>query len=124
MDPTTKRTSLIGWLHAAHGTYMIATGLGLGLFAWILPTLLVKVVDSGVIDPAAVPRIARQVIDHRHLMPLVAIPVIAFGLMGIRRVPPAWLWVVLGYGSLLVPAFVLLYTFIVTIGLLYRFTPL
>ncbi len=126
MDPSTERPSksLIGCLHAAHGTYMIATGLGLGLFAWILPTLLVKVVDSGVIDPGAAPRIARQVIDHRHLMPLLAIPVIAFGLLGIRRVPPAWLWVVLGYGSLLVPAFVLLYTFIVTIGLLYRYTPL
>ncbi len=90
----------------------------------ILPTLLVKVVDSGVIDPTVVPRIARQVIDHRHLMPLVAIPVIAFGLMGIRRVPPVWLWVVLGYGSLLGPALVLLYTFLVTIGLLYKFTPL
>ena len=124
MDPTTERTSLVGCLHAAHGAYMIATGLGLGLFAWILPTLLVKVVDSGVIDPTVVPRIARQVIDHRHVMPLVAIPVIVFGLMGIKRVPPAWLWVVLGYVSLLAPAIVLVYTFVVTIGLLYRYTPL
>jgi len=124
MDPTTTRTSLIGWLHAAHGAYMIAAGLGLGVFAWILPTLLVKVVDSGVIDPTIVPRIARQVIDHRHVMPLVAIPVIAFGLMGIKRVRPAWLWVVLGYVSLLAPAMVFVYTFVVTIGLLYRYTPL
>ena len=117
-------TTLVGCLHAAHGAYMIAVGLGLGLFAWILPTLLVKVVDSGVVDPTVLPGIARQVIDHPHLMPLVAMPVIVFGLMGIRRVPPAWLWVVLGYGSLLVPALVLVYSFVVTIGLLYRYTPL
>ena len=69
-------------------------------------------------------RSLRAVIEHRHLMPLVAIPVIAFGLLGMRRVPPAWLWVVLGYGSLLAPAMVLVYTFVVTIGLLYMFTPL
>jgi hypothetical protein len=126
MDPTTDRTTkyVIGCLHAAHGVYMIAAGLGLGVFAWILPTLLVKVVDAGVIDPTDVPRVARQVIEHRHLMPLVALPVIAFGLLGMRRVPPAWLWVVLGYCALLAPAMMLVYTFIVTIGLLYSYQSL
>ena len=126
LDPIAERpsTSLIGCLHAAHGVYLIIAGLVLGLFTWIIPTLLVKVVDSGVVDPTIVPPVARLVIDHRHLAPLIAVPVIAFGLAGVRKIPPAWLWVVLGSVSLLLPTLLLLYTFVVTIGLLYRYTPL
>ncbi len=126
LDPIAERpsTSLIGWLHAAHGVYLIIAGLVLALFTWIIPTLLVKVIDSDVVDPTNVPPVARLVIDHRHLVPLAAVPVIAFGLAGVRKIPPAWLWVVLGSVSLLLPTLLLLYTFVVTIGLLYRYTPL
>ncbi len=126
MGPIAERpsTSLIGRLHAAHGVYLIIAGLVLALFTWIIPTLLVKVIDSDVVDPTIVPPVARLVMDHRHLVPLVAVPAIAFGLAGVRRIPPAWLWVVLGSVSLLLPTLLLFYTFVVTIGLLYRYTPL
>ena len=116
--------SLVGWLFAAHGLYVIIAGLALAVFAWIIPMLLVKVVNSDVIDPRSVPRVARLAIDNRALMPLIAAPAIAFGVAGICKIRPHWLWATLGFLALLLSALFLLYTFIVTMAQLYQMNPL
>jgi hypothetical protein len=100
--------------------YLILAGGALGFLSWFIPSMLVKVVNSDVIDPRSVPETARQVIAHRDSMPLLGLPVIIFGLMVINKVPWRWLWVLLGLLSMLLPMVLLIYTFIATIGLLYQ----
>ena len=126
MDPDTQQPakSLVGWLLAAHGLYVIIAGIALALFGWLIPNLLVKVVNSDVIDPRSVPPVARLAIDNRALMPLIAAPAIAFGVAGVCRIRPHWLWATLGFLALLLPALFLLYTFIVTMAQLYQVNPL
>ncbi len=126
MDSTAERPakSLIGWLFAAHGLYVILVGVALAVFGWIIPMLLVKVIDSDVIDPRSVPWVARFAIDNRQLMPLIALPAIACGVAGIFKIRPHWLWATLGFVALLVAALFLLYTFIVTMAQLYQVNPL
>ena len=116
--------SLVGWLFAAHGLYVIIAGVALAVFAWLIPMLLVKVVDSDVIDPRSVPAAARFAIDNRAVMPLLAAPAIAFGVAGICKIRPHWLWATLGFLALLLAAMFLLYTFIVTMAQLYQINPL
>lgn len=116
--------SLSGCLFAAHGLYTIVAGLALAVFSWILPTLLVKVVESGVFDPDSVAPVARQVIEHRRLMPVIALPAIVFGVIGIIKLPPHWLWAALGFLSILLPGVLLIYTFLATVGMLYQTNPL
>ena len=103
--------SLVGWLFAAHGLYVIIAGVALAVFAWLIPMLLVKVVDS-------------DAIDNRAVMPLLAAPAIAFGVAGICKIRPHWLWATLGFLALLLAAMFLLYTFIVTMAQLYQINPL
>jgi hypothetical protein len=86
--------------------------------------LLVKVVASDIIDPQSVPGAARFAIDNRAVMPLLAAPAIAFGVAGICKIRPHWLWAALGFLALLLAAMFLLYTFIVTMAQLYQINPL
>ncbi len=126
MDSNAERPaqSLIGWLFAAHGLYVILAGVAVAVFAWIIPMLLVKVVNSDVVDPRSVPWVARLAIDNRALMPLIAMPAIACGVAGIFKIRPHWLWASVGFVALLVAALFLLYTFIVTMAQLYQVNPL
>ncbi len=117
-------TSLSGCLYAAHGAYMIVAGFALAVFCWLLPGLLLKVVGSGVIDPDEVPALAQGVLEHRDLLPLLAIPVIVFGIVVVNKVRFRWVWIVLGLLSMAVPAVLLIYTFVASIGLLYQSHPL
>ncbi len=109
-----------GCLYAAHGAYMILAGLILAVMSWLIPLLLVKVVSSDVVDTDQLPRVARWMLERRELMPLLALPVIVFGLIAVNRVRWPLLWAILGLVSMLVPAALLVYTFVVSIGLLYR----
>jgi hypothetical protein len=84
----------------------------------------VKVVNSDIIDPRSVPGAARFAIDNRAVMPLLAAPAIAFGVAGICKIRPHWLWATLGFLALLLAAMFLLYTFIVTMAQLYQINPL
>ncbi len=122
MEPNAQRPakSLIGWLFAAHGLYLVIAGLALAVFAWIIPMLLVKVVESDVIDAQSVPRLSRLAIHYRGLMPLMALPAIAFGVAGICRARPHWLWAALGLLGLLLPAIFLINSFLVTMAQLYQ----
>ncbi len=126
MDTTAERPAktLIGWLFAAHGLYVIIAGAAVAVFAWIIPMLLVKVVNSDVIDPRSVPWAARLAIEYRALMPLIAAPAIACGVAGLCKIRPHWLWASLGFVALLAAAMFLLYTFIVTMAQLYQINPL
>ena len=116
--------SLVGWLFAANGLYVIIAGAAVAVFAWIIPMLLVKVIDSDIIDPRSVPWAARFAIDNRALMPLIVAPAIACGVAGICKARPHWLWATLGFLALLLSALFLLYTFIVTMAQLYQMNPL
>ncbi len=126
MDATSQRSAktLISWLFAAHGLYVIIAGAAVAVFAWIIPMLLVKVIDSDVVDAGSVPWAARFAIDNRALMPLIVAPAIACGVAGICKARPRWLWATLGFMSLLLAALFLLYTFIVTMAQLYQVNPL
>lgn len=116
--------SAIGCLAAAHGLYLVVAGLALAVFSWLIPMLLVKVVESDVIDPQSVPRVARLAIDNRGLMPLLAVPAIVFGVMGLCKVRPHWLWASVGLLALLLPGLFLIYVFMVTLAQMYQLNPL
>ena len=113
-------SSLSGCLYTAHGAYLILGGFVLAVFCWLIPALLIKVTRSDVVDPDQLPRIARLVLEQRQLLPLLALPVIVFGLIVVNRVRFRALWVVLGLVWMLLPAVLLIFTFVVTIGLLYQ----
>ena len=125
-SPTQQKppARLSGCLFAAHGLYTIVAGIALAVFGWILPTLLVKVLDSGVFDPGDVAPLARLVIEYRHLMPLIAVPAIVFGVFGVTKLRPHWLWATLAFLSILLPGVLLIYTFLATVGMLYQTNPL
>jgi hypothetical protein len=112
--------SLKGCLYVAHGAYLILAGLAIGVFCWVIPYLLQSVTASDLIDPDDVRPLARWVLDHRDLMPLMGLPAVLLGVVTLFKVPLRWLWVALGVVSLIVPGVVLIYTFVVTIGLLYQ----
>ena len=120
MDATRPSQSVSGCLYAAHGAYMILAGLLLAVMCWLIPSLLVKVADSDVVDPDQLPALARWVLGTGDLMPLLALPVIVFGLIAVNKVRWPLLWVILGMVSMVLPAALLVYTFVVTIGLLYQ----
>jgi hypothetical protein len=112
--------SLKGWLYVAHGAYLILAGLVIAAFCWVIPYLLQKVTASDLIEPDQVRPIARCVLDHRDWMPLLGLPAVIFGIMTLFKTPLRWLWVTLGVVALIVPGVVLIYTFVVTVGLLYQ----
>ena len=93
---------------------------------WFLPQfvysvfLLQKVTGSDLIDPDRVRPLARSVLDHRDWMPLLGLPAVIFGLVTLFKTPLRWLWVTLGVVSMIVPGVILIYTFVVTVGLLYQ----
>jgi hypothetical protein len=122
MDPGTGRPhpTPSGCLYAAHGAFMVLAGAAVALMCWLIPMLLAKVLASDVIDPADVSATAKWVIGHRALMPLLALPAIALGVLVLARVRPRPLWVALGALAMLGPAALLIYVFIATIGLLYQ----
>lgn len=111
--------TLSGCFYAAHGVYMVIAGLVLAVFCWLIPKLLVNITSSEVVDEKSLPAAARAVLEHREFMPLLALPVIIIGLIILNKVPPRWLWLVLGFIAMLLPAALLIYTFIVAIGTLY-----
>jgi hypothetical protein len=112
--------SLKGCLYVAHGVYLVLAGLVVAAFCWVIPYLLQQVVGSDLIDPDQVRPLARRVLDHRNLMPLLGLPAVIFGVLSLFKLPLRWLWITLGVLALLVPAAILIYTFVVTIGLLYQ----
>ncbi len=99
---------------------MIFAGAAVALMSWLIPTLLAKVVASDVIDPRDVSATARQVIEHRALMPLMGLPAVVLGVVVLRKVRLRWLWTALGLLSTVLPMLLLVYVFIATIGLLYQ----
>jgi hypothetical protein len=112
--------SLKGCFYISHGVYLAGAGIVVGVFCWVIPYLLQQVVASDVVDPRDVPALAQRVLDHRNLMPLLALPAVALGVVSLLKLPHRWIWVVLGSLALAAPVLILLYAFIVTIGLLYQ----
>ena len=103
---------------------MIFAGLVLAFFCWLIPRLLVKVVESDVARESEIPAVALWVVGNREFMPLLSLPVIVIGLVALTKIRPRWLWAVLGLGSMLLPAVLMIYTFIVSIGILYEYQEL
>ena len=112
------------WLYRAHGVYTIVAGACLGFFCWLIPMLLHKIVAHDAVDPTNLPAAARGVLEHRGLMPLLALPAIVFGVVALTRAPWRLLWAILGLLFVLLPAVLLIYTFLTSIGLLYTYQPL
>ncbi|MHC4080340.1 MAG: hypothetical protein ACYSU2_03375 [Planctomycetota bacterium] len=112
--------SLKGFLYVAHGAYLVLAGLAIAAFCWVIPYLLQQVVDGELIHPDQVRPVARGVLAHRDWMPLLGLPAVICGVVTLFKVPLRWLWVTLGVLSLMVPGIILIYTFVVTIGLLYQ----
>jgi hypothetical protein len=112
--------SVKGCLYAAHGAYLVLAGLVVAVFCWVIPHLLQEVAGSDLVEPDQVRPLARWVLEHRTLMPLLGLPAVVFGLVVLFKAPLRWLWVTLGVLALLGPGVILIYTFVVTIGLLYQ----
>jgi len=112
------------WLAAIHGVYLILAGTALAGLSWLLPDRLAKLGESGAIDQAEIPWLGRLVIDHRGWLPLLAVPVVIFGLLLTTGARLRWVWLILGAMSLLIPAALLIYTAVVWIGSLYVYRPL
>ncbi|MHC4128533.1 MAG: hypothetical protein ACYTF2_07460 [Planctomycetota bacterium] len=112
--------SVKGCLYVAHGAYLVLAGLVVAVFCWVIPYLLQEVAGSELVDPDQVRPLARWVLDHRNIMPLLGLPPVIFGLVALFKAPLRWLWVTLGVLSLLAPGVILIYTFVVTVGLLYQ----
>ncbi len=112
------------WLAAIHGVYLIGAGTALAGLSWLLPHLLAKLQVSGAIDHAEIPLLGRLVIDHRGWLPLLAVPVVIFGLLLTAGARHRWVWLILGVMSLGIPAAILIYAAVVWIGSLYVYRPL
>ncbi len=112
------------WLAAIHGVYLILAGTALAGLSWLLPHLLAKLQVSEAIDQPEIPLLGRLVIDHRGLLPLLAVPVVIFGLLLTAGARLRWVWHTLGVMSLLIPAALLIYTAVVWIGSFYVYRPL
>ena len=105
----------------AHGVYLIGAGSILAVMCWLIPKLLVKVVESDIVGIEQVPPLARWVLEHRDLMPLMALPAVVLGFVELnKKMPLRILWTLLGLLAMLAPAGLLIYTFVVSIGLLYQ----
>ena len=102
-----------------HGVYLILAGAGLALFGWLIPRLLLEVAQSDLIDPGEVPRFAQRLLEHRRWIPVLALPTVMFGVLATLKVRRRWLWVALGLASMLVPAGLLIYSFVAWVGRLY-----
>ena len=125
-DPSSKRpfTLVCGWLFAAHGVYQMIAAIALAGLSWLLPGLLEKIACSGVLDPADVPPAVQRLLANRAWLPLWALPGFVLGLLLVLKVQYRWLWMLLGVGSLLLPAMLLVYAFVALIAPLYQYRPL
>ncbi len=112
------------WLAAIHGVYLIVAGIALAGLSWLLPHLLAKLAVSGAIDEAEIPSLGRLLIDHRGWLPLLAVPVVIFGLLLTAGARLRWVWHIVGVMSLGIPAALLIYAAVVWIGSLYVYRPL
>ena len=112
--------SVKGCLYVSHGVYLILAGIVVAAFCWVIPYLLQQVVGSDLVDPDQVRPLARFVLDHRDQMPLLGLPAVVCGVASLFKLPLRWLSVAIGLLSLIVPVVILVYTFVVTIGLLYQ----
>ncbi len=104
--------------------YLIIAGLGLAVLCWVIPLLLHKILRSDVVEESSLPPLVLSIDAHRHLMPLLALPTIAFGIVMLFKVPWRYVWLGLGLLVMLVPAVLLLYVFVVAMSALYDPAPL
>ncbi len=114
--------SLSGCLFAAHGVYMVGAALALGVLCWWIPGLLAKIAESEV-RGVAVPQLVHLLITHRPWVPLVALPTLFFGVLLTMNVRFRWVWLMFGLVSMLLPAALLIYAFLVLVGPLYYPAP-
>ncbi len=125
-NPSSDRpfTLVYGWLFAGHGVYQMIAAIALAGLSWLLPDLLEKIASSAVLDPADVPQAVQRLLANRAWLPLWALPGFLLGLLLMLKVRYRWLWMLLGVLSLLLPAMLLVYAFVVLIAPLYQYRQL
>ncbi len=125
-DPSSERTLPLvsGWLFAGHGVYQMIAAIALAGLSWLLPGLLEKIASSAVLDPADAPPAVQRLLANRDWLPLWALPGFLLGLLLVLKVRYRWLWMLLGVLTLLLPAMLLVYAFVVLIAPLYQYRQL
>ncbi len=108
-----------------------ATGLGLvvgapacGLLGWLALSLLAGLVVDPPYPPDEVPAFVAWCVTVRVAVPVLALPALLCGALLLRRPRRPWLLSVFGSLSLLIPAAVVMYCFVMVVAPMYRYRPL
>ena len=119
--PTTR--SLRG-LFVANGLYYIVAALGLGVGCYLMPSFPQMIVDNDVADLDDLPSGVAWMMDHRLVLSLLALPLLACGVILVATTKLKWVWTIVGLLAAIVPLAAVMYCFIAAMALLYDPPPL
>ena len=112
------------WLFVTNGLYYIAMALGLAVGCYLMPSFPQMIVDNNVTDIDDLPAAVRWMMDHRIALPLIALPLLACGVILTITSKLKWVWTIIGLFAAIVPLAVVMYCFIATLAPLYDPKPL
>lgn len=112
------------WLFRFSGLYYIIAAIVLGIGASMMPRMLDVVIKNDLASRNDLPAMAKWCMDYRSLLPLLALPTLACGIILIVNPKRKWLMNILGSISMLLPLAAILYCFIAAASQLYNPPPL
>ena len=122
--PDGKSAHRSRWLFVANGLYYIIAALGLGVACFLMPSFPQMIVDNNMVDPDYLPGAVRWMMDHRVANSLLALPLLACGVILTITSNLKWVWTIIGLFAAIVPLAVVLYCFIAAMAQLYDPPPL
>ena len=118
------RRSAIRWLFVTNGLYYIVAALGLGVGCYLMPSFPQMIVDNDMADLDDLPNAVVWMMDHRLVLSLLALPLLACGVILVATTKLKWVWTIVGLFAAIVPLAAVMYCFIAAMAVLYDPPPL
>lgn len=124
MIATDGRAKARRWLGVGSGVYAIGGSIVCGLLAWVVLWLLAPLASDPPYPPEEIPASVRWCVEHRLVMPLLAAPAFALGLVLLRAPRRTMLLVVASTLAMMIPFAVAIYCFFRLVAPMYVYRPL
>ena len=111
-------------LGVSSGVYAIGGSVGCGLLGWLVLRLLAPLAADPPYPASQVPAFVRWCVEHRLVIPLLAVPAFACGLLLLRAPRRIIALVVISMLAMVLPAGVAMYCFLRLIAPMYQYQPL
>ena len=111
------------WLAVGSGIYAIGGSIACGLLGGLVLTVLAPLTADPPYPPSEIPAFVRWCVEHSLVIPLLAVPAFALGLVLLRAPRRTVLLVVVSTLTMLLPFGVAVYCFVRLIAPMYQLWP-